>query len=51
MMIEFDSLDIPQEEYEAVKKLYLAMKIGNLGELNKVCNLQDAIILCNIFEF
>ena len=42
---------ISQEEYEAVKKLYLAMKIENLGELNMLYNLQDAIISCKIFEF
>ena len=38
------------EEYENVKKCYKTMKLANLGELNKICNFQDAIILCEIFQ-
>ena len=38
------------EEYEAVKKMYQTMKLENLGELNKLSNFQDTIILCEIFE-
>ena len=30
---------ISEEEYEAVKKLYLTMKIENLGELNMLCEI------------
>ena len=26
------------------------MKLENLGELNKLCNFQDTIIVCEIFE-
>ena len=38
------------EEYENVKKFYLKMKLKNLGELNKIYNFQDTIILCEIFK-
>ena len=39
-----------EEEYENVKKLYKLMKMSNLGELNKIYNFQDIIILCELFE-
>ena len=38
------------EEYENVKKNYLTMKLKNLGQLNKIYNFQDSIIICEIFE-
>ena len=38
------------EEYENVKKVCQTMKVENLGELNKIYNFQDTIILCEIFE-
>ena len=38
------------EDYENVKKFYTLLKMSNLGELNKVYNFQDTIILCEIFE-
>ena len=38
------------EEYESVKKFYQTMKLENLGQLNKIYNFQDTIILCEIFE-
>ena len=38
------------EEYESVKKFYQTMKLENLGQLNKIYNFQDNIILCKIFE-
>ena len=38
------------EEYENVKKFYKTMKLQNLGELNKIYNFQDTVILCEIFE-
>ena len=41
---------ISEEEYEAVKKLYLTMKMENLSEFNKLYSFQDAITLCKIFE-
>ena len=41
---------LTDEEYKNVKKLYQTMKLENLGELNKIYNFQDTIILYEIFE-
>ena len=41
---------ISKEDYESVKRLYWTLKLENLGELNKLYNFQDTIILCEIFE-
>ena len=41
---------MPEDEYENVKKFYKTLKLKNLGELNKIYNFQDTIILCEIFE-
>ena len=41
---------VTDEEYENVKKFYQTMKLENLGELNKIDNFQDTIMLCEIFE-
>ena len=41
---------ISREDYDAVKKLYQTMKLENHGELNKLYNFQNTIILCEIFE-
>ena len=38
------------EENENLKKFYKTMKFENLGELNKIYNFQDTIILRVIFE-
>ena len=38
------------EEYKNVKTFYQTMKLENLGQLNKIYNFQDTIILCEIFE-
>ena len=38
------------EEYENVEKFYQTMKLKSLGEINKISNFQDTIILCEIFE-
>ena len=38
------------EDYENVKNFYTVLKTSNLGELNKVYNFQDTIILCEISE-
>ena len=64
MITRFDSLDIApekdnfclkdtiitEEEYNNIKKFYQRLKLKDLGELNKICNFQDTIILCEIFE-
>ena len=41
---------ISKESYNALKKLYRTLKLEKLGELNKLYNFQDKIILCKIFE-
>ena len=41
---------ITTEEYENVKKFYQTIKLNNLGDLNKIYNFQDTIIICEIFE-
>ena len=41
---------LTDEEYENVKKFYQTMKLEYLGELNKIYNFQDTIVLCEIFE-
>ena len=42
--------DIDQEEYENVKKFFSLLKLKTLGDLNKMYNFQDTLILCEIFE-
>ena len=39
-----------REEYDNVKKFYQTLKLKDLGELNKIYNFQDTVILCEIFE-
>ena len=41
---------IPCEDHNNVKKFWEIMNFENLGELNKIYNCQDTIILCEIFE-
>ena len=41
---------ISDEGYINVKKFYNLLKMSNLGELNKVYNVQDTKIICEIFE-
>ena len=41
---------ISEEEYHAVKKFYLALKLEKLVELNKHYNLRHIIILREVFE-
>ena len=41
---------ISKEDYEFVKRLYRTLKLENLGELNKLYNFQDTIIIFEIFE-
>ena len=41
---------ISSEDYENVKKFYTLLKLQNLGELSRIYNFQDTIILCEIFE-
>ena len=39
-----------REEYDNFKKFYQTLKLKGLGELNKIYNFQDTVILCEIFE-
>ena len=41
---------INREDYDTVKKLYCTLNLENLGELNKLYNFQDTIILAEVFE-
>ena len=41
---------ISDEDYENVKKFYTLLKLRNLGELNRIYNFQETIILCEIFK-
>ena len=42
--------DISKEEYENVKKLFTLLRLKTLGDMNRIYNLQDTLILCEIFE-
>ena len=42
---------LSKQEHEQVKKFYKTLKLNkDLGELNKIYNFQDTIILCEVFE-
>lgn len=41
---------ISEEHYANVKNFYTILKMSNLGELNKIYNFQDTIILAEMFE-
>ena len=43
-------LQMSDEDYENVKKFYTLLKLKNLGELNRIYNFQDTIILWEFFE-
>ena len=47
---DFKGNIISQEDYESVNNFRKMIKFENLGELNKIYNFQDTIILCKIFE-
>ena len=42
--------DINVEEYENVKKFFTLLRLKTLGDMNCICNFQDTLILCEIFE-
>ena len=41
---------VDEQEYEDVKKIFRLLNLQTLGELNKYYNIQDTLILCEIFE-
>ena len=42
--------NISQEEYKNVKNFFRILKLETLGDLNRIYNIQDILILCEIFE-
>ena len=42
--------DISTEEYEIVKKNFKLLRLKTLGDMNRIYNFQDTLILCEIFE-
>ena len=42
--------NISDQEYANVKKFLKLMRMKILGEMNKIYNIQDTLILCEIFE-
>ena len=41
---------ISDQDYEDVKKLFKLLRLETLGDMNKIYNIQDTLILCEIFE-
>ena len=39
-----------RKEYDSVNKFHQTLKLKDLGELNKIYNFQDTVILCELFE-
>ena len=42
--------NISDEEYENVEKFFQILNLRTLGDINKIYNIQDTLILCEIFE-
>ena len=42
--------DISDEEYENVKKKIMLFRLKALGDMSRIYNFQDTLILCEIFE-
>ena len=42
--------NISDKKYEDVKKLFKLLRLETLGNMNKIYNIQDTLILCEIFE-
>ena len=38
--------DVSEEEYQNLKKLFKVLKMKTLGDINKLYNIQDTLILC-----
>ena len=41
---------ISEEEYENVKKFFTLLRLKTLGDMNRIYNFQNTLILCEIFE-
>ena len=42
--------DISETEYENVKKFFTLLRLKTLGDMNRIYNFQDTLILCEISE-
>ena len=42
--------DITTEEYQNIKKFFTLLRLKTLGDMNRIYNFQDTLILCEIFE-
>ena len=42
--------DISDKDYEDVKKSFELLRMKTLGDMNRVYNIQDTLILCKISE-
>ena len=47
---ELKEKDISDDEYENVKKNFMLLMLKSLGDMNRIYNFQDTLILCKIFE-
>ena len=42
--------NISDKDYDNIKKLFKLLRLETLGDMNKIYNIQDTLILCEIFE-
>ena len=47
---ELKEKDISDEEYQNVKKFFMLLRLKTLGDMNRIYNFQDTLILCEILE-
>ena len=47
---ELKEKDISDEEHENVKNLFKLLRLKTLGDMNRIYNFQNTLILCEIFE-
>ena len=42
--------EISEKDYEVVKKMFKLLRLKTLGDMNRIYNIEDTLILCDIFE-
>ena len=47
---ELKEKNISDEEYQNVKKFFMLLRLKTLGDMKRIYNFQDTLILCEIFE-
>ena len=47
---ELKEKNISDEEYQNVKKFFMLLRLKTLGDMSRIYNLPDTLILCEIFE-